>query len=85
VEIPTAAWVAQQLREAFPFDSAPRLRVVSIELQVNQDLRSARAIAWLFEGTPHPHGRLWPRWIRIIGADDARAWFTRCTCQVHGI
>jgi len=24
---PTAAWVAQQLREAFPFDSAPRLLI----------------------------------------------------------
>ena len=25
--IPTAAWVAQQLREAFPFDSAPRFMI----------------------------------------------------------
>jgi hypothetical protein len=65
---PTAAWVAQQLREAFPFDSAPRFMIFDrdaiFSTGVTETLRSMRV-----EPTRTSHRSPWQNGVaeRLVG------------------
>jgi hypothetical protein len=51
---PTAAWTAQQLREAFPWDTAPRY-TIAITHSPGWDPRRGR---WTLRKSSRPHARL---------------------------
>ncbi len=57
---PTAAWVAQQIREAFPWDTAPRYLIRDRDGAYGQSFRSTvMAMVWKRSSRHHEaHGRI---------------------------
>ena len=55
---PTAEWTAQQMLEAFPFDTAPRYLLQDRDRTYGQELRDQMAVMNINEGLPSAPGKI---------------------------